>query len=275
MYSWSGNISFCQIHSTFWFTSRCNTVVSQNVIQELSQLSSPSKISYWPVTLCSVQRRQGTYCVYHNMEARSRNHCCRRKAVSIKYSKCLCILALVIRHVNQIVYAPCYTVFSGLSSSAIFLHITSWRTRISGTVFFNRECVLWFSVPLLSEIFLILRGIPRDKFTYVFMYSVRYSCQILIRLEFSRQIFENSSGRRVVARWWMKGHDEANSSFSQFANGPKKSSLGVSLLQRSDDRVLPMDFRNWTTVYSATFNILITHVKRQRLTLLALLRRIL
>ena len=44
--------------------------------------------------------------------------------------------------------------------------------------------------------------------THVFMYTVRYSCQILMKLEFSRQIFENcsnvkyyentSSGSRVI-----------------------------------------------------------------------------
>jgi hypothetical protein len=56
------------------------------------------------------------------------------------------------------------------------------------------------------------------------MYSTRYSCQILIKLEFSRHIFEKyptiqfhenlSSGRRVVSSGRMDGH-EANSSFSQ------------------------------------------------------------
>ena len=64
----------------------------------------------------------------------------------------------------------------------------------------------------------------------VFMYSARYSCHILIKLEFSRQIFvkhrntkfhENlSSGSRVVARGRTDGrtdrHDGANGRFSQF-----------------------------------------------------------
>jgi len=60
----------------------------------------------------------------------------------------------------------------------------------------------------------------------VFMNSVHYSCQILTKFEFSRQIFyrcsnikfhENpSSGSRVVPRGQTAGHDEANSRFSQF-----------------------------------------------------------
>jgi hypothetical protein len=35
-----------------------------------------------------------------NMEARSRNHCCRGKAVSITYSECVSA-ALVIQHVKR------------------------------------------------------------------------------------------------------------------------------------------------------------------------------
>jgi len=37
-----------------------------------------------------------------NTEARSRNHCCRGKAMRIKPDERVCILALVIRHANQI-----------------------------------------------------------------------------------------------------------------------------------------------------------------------------
>jgi hypothetical protein len=38
--------------------------------------------------------------VYRNTEARSRNHCHRRKAVSITYCECVS-LALVIRHAKR------------------------------------------------------------------------------------------------------------------------------------------------------------------------------
>jgi hypothetical protein len=66
------------------------------------------------------------------------------------------------------------------------------------------------------------------------MLSTRYSCQILIKLELSRQIFEKrlniklyqdpSSGDRLVTSGqtdsrtdrWTEGLDEANSRFSQF-----------------------------------------------------------
>jgi len=54
-----------------------------------------------------------------------------------------------------------------------------------------------------------------QKCILVFMYSTRYSCQILIKREFSRHIFEKypniqshedlSSGRRVVSSGRMDG----------------------------------------------------------------------
>jgi len=69
------------------------------------------------------------------------------------------------------------------------------------------------------------------------MWHTRYSCQILTKLEFSRQIFETpsnikfpgnpSSGSRVVACGQRERrtdgrtdkHEEANSRFSQFCEG--------------------------------------------------------
>jgi hypothetical protein len=66
-----------------------------------------------------------------------------------------------------------------------------------------------FLCNLFSETFLILRRTERDqKCTLVFRPSPRYSCPILIKLEFSRQFFEKystikfdenrSSGSQVV-----------------------------------------------------------------------------
>jgi hypothetical protein len=67
----------------------------------------------------------------------------------------------------------------------------------------NIRCVFWFSLQLLSEIFLILRIIERDIINVH-----RYACQILMKLEFSGQILEKysnikfhenpSNGSRVV-----------------------------------------------------------------------------
>ena len=62
-------------------------------------------------------------------------------------------------------------------------------------------------------------------FTYVFMLSVRHSCQILVKVEFFQHIFENysnikfhenpSSGRHTVSCRRADRHDEAHTRFSQ------------------------------------------------------------
>jgi hypothetical protein len=79
-----------------------------------------------------------------------------------------------------------------------------------------------------------------NKRTYVFMYSNLHNCQILIKLEFSRQIsykfstiklHENpSSGNRFVRfgrtnkpeRQTDRQNNEANSRFRNFAKAPKR-----------------------------------------------------
>jgi len=55
----------------------------------------------------------------------------------------------------------------------------------------NKLCVLIF-LKLLSETFLILgrNGLDMIKSIFVFMYSTLYSCHVLMKLEFSQQIFE-------------------------------------------------------------------------------------
>jgi hypothetical protein len=65
-----------------------------------------------------------------------------------------------------------------------------------------------------------------EKCIFVFAQSVRYSCQILMKLELSLQIFERRyniktnadsfSGSRVVPCGQADGHYEANSRFSHF-----------------------------------------------------------
>jgi hypothetical protein len=67
------------------------------------------------------------------------------------------------------------------------------------------------------------------------MSNTCYSCQILMKLEFYRQIFEKysnikfrentSSGSRTVPRGGTDRHDEAKTCFRNFANAPKMASL--------------------------------------------------
>jgi len=92
----------------------------------------------------------------HNIEARSRNHCCHQRTKSITYS-----VALVIQHVKPMPH--------------IILHL--WPDRLyhifphylnNGTIFEkkiqHKMCVFCFSLQLLSETFFILRRFQRDIF---------------------------------------------------------------------------------------------------------------
>jgi hypothetical protein len=55
----------------------------------------------------------------------------------------------------------------------------------------NIKCVFWFSPQHFSETFIILRT-ERDMITNVYRSSCKDSCQILMKLEFNRQISENT-----------------------------------------------------------------------------------
>jgi hypothetical protein len=59
-----------------------------------------------------------------NIEARSRNHCCRVKAIIITYPECV-FIALVVQYGNHIFPTPYYSVICGLSDSTIFFHTIS------------------------------------------------------------------------------------------------------------------------------------------------------
>ena len=66
-----------------------------------------------------------------NTEARSLNHCCHGKAVTINYYECVCVcvcvcvLALVVRHENRIFYACYCVVICDLSGFTIYSYIIS------------------------------------------------------------------------------------------------------------------------------------------------------
>jgi hypothetical protein len=78
--------------------------------------------------------------VFHNTEAHSRNHCCRRRAVSITYFECV-FVALVTQHCTELCChlwpVRLYNIFS--------------HYLINGTVFGKKDiehkmCLLNFSI---------------------------------------------------------------------------------------------------------------------------------
>jgi len=59
----------------------------------------------------------------YNIEARSRNHFCCGKAISITYSECVCVCSL--NYPACKARAPYYFVICGLSGTTIFFHVVS------------------------------------------------------------------------------------------------------------------------------------------------------
>ena len=92
----------------------------------------------------------------------------------------------------------------------------------------HKMCVLISSTTFVWHILYSTKkwATYNHKCSLVFMKSTRYSCPILIKLEFSRQTSEKysnikfhenpSSGNRVVPCGRTHRHDKANSHFSQF-----------------------------------------------------------
>jgi len=121
--------------------------------------------------------------------------------------------------------------------------------------------VFWFSLQRLCETFLVVRGTEGEMIQkmYIPMHrKYRYSCHILMKLEFSRQILKNSqtssfmkihktgaelfhAGGRTDRRTDMT---KLTVSFRNFANGPKNP---VRISQRT---LSPCTYSIWRFIYS-------------------------
>jgi hypothetical protein len=103
----------------------------------------------------TVERERQALYVWRNNGTRSRNHCCRGKAIRITYSECGSV-AVVIQHAKRM---RRLILSSAACRHAIFCHI------VGGWGLLNTKRVFWFSLQLLLDMFLILRWIKRDIIT--------------------------------------------------------------------------------------------------------------
>ena len=124
---------------------------------------------------------------------RWRKHCCLGKTRIIKYSEYV-LVALVIRHAKRM--RPVISWPMALSDSTSFFHVIPQKNNIFGKKNIKSKiCVFIFSTTLVWNIFHSRKNSVRHyhKCASFFMLSALYSCHVVIKFWFSRQIFEKSS----------------------------------------------------------------------------------
>jgi len=133
---------------------------------------------------CKETTRQAMY-VWRNIEVRSRNPCCRVKAIGIIYSVCVCSPRYLVCNVC----ASCYIVICSLSDSSIF----SPHYLINNKIFEKKKVieqkmrVFIFSASVWNISHSKKNSVRFEhKCTSVSMYSTVCSCHIVMKLEFSR-----------------------------------------------------------------------------------------
>jgi hypothetical protein len=111
-----------------------------------------------------------------DIEALTRNHCCRGKTLIITYSEIVSV-AVVIQHAKRL------RLMILSSVACLALCVFFQRFLINGTIFGEvNEYRILFSLEMLSETFLILKIIQRD----IILDILRSSCKvpiILVRFE--------------------------------------------------------------------------------------------
>jgi hypothetical protein len=93
----------------------------------------------------------------YNTGARSCNHCCSGKALSISHCG-LVFVALGIQHGMCMRHNP----LCGLSGSVIFLHIISQTAQLKKKSLLNAKRAFWFSLQIFLT-FLIVRRTQRKR----------------------------------------------------------------------------------------------------------------
>jgi hypothetical protein len=101
---------------------------------------------------------------------------------------------------------------------------------------------LWFSLQRLSETFYIPRELSetRSKHILLFMPRTRYSCPIWMKLEFSRQIFENYRNVNILFYSNIKLHEN-------WFSGCRVVPCGGQAYGQTDMTNLIEDIRNFAT----------------------------
>jgi hypothetical protein len=125
--------------------------------QRILRMHLQNCLLLWVQTACNWRRP--TILVQRNIEARSRNHFYRGKAINITYSECLSV-TLVIKHAKSL-RRLILSFMACLGLPYLFPYcITNCTVFGKNKIIEHKMC--WFSLQLLYAKFLILRRILRD-----------------------------------------------------------------------------------------------------------------
>jgi len=119
-----------------------------------------------------------------------RNHCCHEKSISIMHYKCVFLALPNIQTACALLHSHMWPVWL----CHIYSHYLINGTIIGKRVTAHKMCVLIFS----TNLFLYISNSKENsatcyEYTNILMQSTHYSCQILMKFEFSRQTFEKHS----------------------------------------------------------------------------------
>jgi hypothetical protein len=104
-----------------------------------------------------------------------RVRCCRANAISVTYTECVSV-ALVIQHETRM---RCIILSSVACLAVPYFSTFSYKRHdFRGESYWTQNCVFWFSLQLLSQIFLILRRIE----PHIIINVHRSSCKVPVIL---------------------------------------------------------------------------------------------
>ena len=124
--------------------------ICRPVLCYIAPLMPEIRLNDTKINFLSVNKQQTDSVRISNFEALSCIRCCSRKAVSIKYSKCV-FVSLVMQH--ALLMLRMYWYLWGLSGCSIFFHIILQTAWFSGKqVVEHKMCVLIFSTTFSCKI---------------------------------------------------------------------------------------------------------------------------
>jgi hypothetical protein len=149
------------------------------------------------------KKSQCTYSYKRNIEAHSRNNCCRGKAIRITYSDCVFVASVIQHAIAHVQYSHLWPV----RLNRIFSYYIIKGAIFEKNIVEHKMCVLIFSITFVWNISHCKKNLARQYHvcTWVFMKSALWDCNgiwrffVVFRKILEYQIWLNlSSGSQVL-----------------------------------------------------------------------------